>query len=76
MLTISGERKAETKSEEGGVVRMERTYGTFTRSFRLPDHVDAEHIKAQTAHGVLKLTIPKSTEEEAKRTIQVDVAGE
>lgn len=73
VLTISGERKAEAKSEEGGVVRMERSYGTFTRSFRLPEHVDAENIKAHTAHGVLKLNIPKSPEKESKKVIKIDV---
>lgn len=76
VLTISGERKSETKSEEGGVVRMERSYGTFMRSFRLPEHVDPEGIKAHAAQGVLKLTVPKSPEKEEKRTIPVNVEGE
>ncbi len=44
VLTISGERKSETKegSEEEGTLRIERSYGTFMRRFRLPDNVDLE----------------------------------
>ena len=77
VLTISGERKTESKTEEeGGLVRMERSYGSFARSFRLPDHVNVEGIKAQTQAGVLKLTVPKSEEAEAKKTIKIDIGGD
>jgi HSP20 family protein len=71
MLTISGERKRETKSDEKDKVqRFERSYGKFTRSFTLPETVDANNIAADLENGELKLTIPKS--EQAKpRSIQI-----
>ena len=75
---MSGERKEEKKEEgEGGFVRMERSYGRFTRSFRLPPHVDLNAIKAQLNNGVLQLTVPKKQEEESQaKTIKIDVGGE
>jgi HSP20 family protein len=42
LLTISGERKSESKTEEEGMLRVERSYGNFMRRFRLPDNVDVE----------------------------------
>ena len=59
VLTVKGERKAETKDESEGYTRTERTYGSFYRRFTLPDTADAENISAKTEHGVLKLYIPK-----------------
>ncbi|KAL4538247.1 hypothetical protein Ndes2526B_g03434 [Nannochloris sp. 'desiccata'] len=78
VLTMTGERKSEKKEEgEGGFVRMERSYGSFARSFRLPEHVDPSGIKAEMKNGVLQLTVPKKEGEEAKKqTIQIDVGGE
>lgn len=74
---MSGERKEEKKEEgEGGFVRMERSYGSFTRSFRLPPNVDANSIKAEMNNGVLQLTVPKKEEEETKsKTISIEVGG-
>jgi HSP20 family protein len=64
-LTISGTRGATLPSTEqaGGQLRVftsERLSGNFSRSIRLPSHVDAEHIEATFAHGVLSLRVPKS----------------
>ncbi|OGT81195.1 MAG: heat-shock protein Hsp20, partial [Gammaproteobacteria bacterium RIFCSPLOWO2_02_FULL_52_10] len=59
VLTIKGERKAETEEEREGYKRIERSRGTFYRRFNLPDTADAEHIKANSKNGVLELTIPK-----------------
>ncbi len=74
---MSGERKEEKKEEgEGGFVRMERSYGSFTRSFRLPPNVDANAIKAEMNNGVLQLTVPKKEEEGTKpKTISIEVGG-
>lgn len=58
-LTISGQREAEAKHEDEGFYRMERSFGSFTRSFPLPGDADAEAMKAQTQDGVLTITIPK-----------------
>jgi HSP20 family protein len=75
VLTITAERKSEERSEEkGGFVRMERSYGSFARAFRLPEHVDLENIRAELKEGVLQLTVPKRDVEEPKKTISVQVA--
>jgi HSP20 family protein len=75
---MTGERKSESKEEgEGGFVRMERSYGSFHRSFRLPEHVDTSAIKAEMKNGVLQLTVPKKEgEEAAKKKIEINVSGE
>jgi len=71
VLTISGERNAEKETEEKGYRRIERAYGSFFRSFRLPANVDAEKIFAGFANGVLEVHVPKK--EGAKpRTIKVE----
>ncbi len=60
VLTVSGERKFE-KSDDGGTFRrVERSYGTFRRSFALPRGVDSAKVEAKFEDGVLTLTMPKS----------------
>ena len=59
VLTISGHRKTQTTEESAGYTRTERSYGSFSRSFTLPDTAAAEDISAKIEHGVLKLHIPK-----------------
>jgi HSP20 family protein len=73
VLTLSGERKAEKREKKGeGYEYYERTYGSFSRSFRLPDNVDPAGVKASHKNGVLELTLPKR--EEAKpKAIEVKV---
>jgi len=69
---ISGERKAETDVKEENYHRMERSYGTFSRSFSLPSSIDAEHVNAEYKDGQLILTMPKR--EEAKpKTVKINV---
>jgi HSP20 family protein len=71
-LTLKGERKFENAENSKGYHRIERGYGTFARSFTLPDTVDAEKVKAEFSAGVLTITLPKK--EVAKpRAIQVEV---
>jgi HSP20 family protein len=60
MLTISGERKLEKEEKKDNYRRIERSYGTFYRSFSVPDDVDPKQIKAETADGVLRVTLPKT----------------
>jgi HSP20 family protein len=73
ILTIRGERKFEKKVNEENYLRVERSYGSFARSFTLANTVNSEAIKADYQSGVLTLTIPKR--EEAKpRQIKVNVA--
>lgn len=58
VLTIEGEKKEETESGEGRAHRLERSYGRFVRSFKLPA-VDTEGITAAHSDGILKVTLPK-----------------
>ena len=71
-LTISGERTFEKKDTTKGYHRIERNYGTFVRSFSLPNTFDTEHIAAEFKNGVLSVTLPKK--EAAKpRQVKVEV---
>ena len=60
VLTIRGEKKRETKSAEQNFTRIERSYGSFTRSFTLPDHLKSTEVNASFDGGVLTITIPKA----------------
>jgi HSP20 family protein len=71
-LTIRGERKREFETKEDGYHRVERTYGSFARSFTLPTTVNADGVKAEYKDGVLTVTLPPR--EEAKpRQVQIAV---
>ena len=73
-LTLKGERKFEDQIKQEQFHRVERAYGTFSRSFSLPSTVDASKIAAEYKNGVLTVTLP--FREEAKpRTINVEVAA-
>lgn len=73
VLTVSGERTFETKEENESWVRTEMTAGRFTRSFTLPDTIDAENVKADYKNGILELTLHKK-EESKPREIDVQVS--
>jgi HSP20 family protein len=66
-LTISGERKAEHEQREKGWYRIERSFGSFSRSLTLPDGVDPDRIQASFSHGVLEVRIPKPEERKPRR---------
>lgn len=70
VFTLTGERKHETKKEEGGFKRYECVAGKFSRSFTLPEGVDASKVEATLADGVLRVVVPKS-EAEKPRTIAI-----
>lgn len=74
LLTISSEKKQESEVEKQNYARKEFSYSTFRRSFALPEHVDADSLKAKFADGVLKLTINKVKELPKKngKTIKID----
>jgi HSP20 family protein len=72
VLTIRGERKQEKEEKGKKFHRVERYYGSFTRSFTLPDNVDETKIKATFKDGMLNLQIEK-TEEAKPKTIEVKV---
>lgn len=67
ILSIKGERSAESKTENGNFTRVERSHGMFYRRFALPDSADAENISATGKHGVLEITIPKKPETTPRR---------
>jgi HSP20 family protein len=69
-LTVSGERTSEQTEEGEEYVRVERAFGNFHRTFRLPDAVDADNIEAVYEDGVLTITVPK-TEESTRRQIEI-----
>ena len=73
VLTISGERKFEKEEKKKKYHRVERGYGTFMRSFTLPDDADANKIKADFKNGVLTLRLLKSEHAKPKQ-IEVNVA--
>ena len=71
-LYLKGERKFEKEVKEQNYHRVERSYGTFTRTFSLPSSIDADKVTANYKEGVLTLTMPKR--EEAKpKTIKINV---
>src|SRR4030088_3360080 len=72
ILTIRGERKFEKNVNEDNYLRVERAYGTCSRSFTLANSVNADAIKAEYQNGVLTLSIPKREEAKPKQ-IKVNV---
>ena len=72
LLTLSGERKSEHEQNENGFYRVERAYGSFSRSLTLPDGVDTDKISASFDNGVLEITIPKPEERKPRR---IEVGG-
>jgi HSP20 family protein len=74
-LTVHGERKIEKEEKEENFRRVERQYGSFTRSFTLPQTVDTENVSATYDKGVLKITLPKKAEAKPKQ-IKVQVGTE
>ena len=67
ILTIRGERKFETKVSEDNYLRVERAYGSFSRSFSLANSVKSDAIKADYQNGVLTLSLPKREEAKPKQ---------
>lgn len=66
MLTISGEKKSEREEEEEGYHMSERSYGTFRRSFRLPEDVNADKISAKFDKGIMTVTLPRTAKAKPK----------
>jgi HSP20 family protein len=72
VLTLRGERKFDQEVKRENCHRVERAYGTFSRSFTLPNVVDTQSIKAEFKDGVLRVTMPKREEAKPKQ-IQVQI---
>lgn len=67
VLTISGQRRSEHEDRKDGYYRVERAYGSFSRSLTLPDGIDPESIDARFENGVLEVRIPKPSGHERRR---------
>lgn len=72
LLTVHGERKSETRSELGKVLKSEHAVGAFTRSVQLPYRVQNDKVKASYRNGIMTITLPKA-EEHVGRQIPVEV---
>jgi HSP20 family protein len=72
LLTISGERKFQKEKKENNFHSIETQYGTFSRSFSLPENVDASSISAKYNNGILEITVPKDEKKVLKTTIKVN----
>ena len=66
-LTISGEKKQEEKVEKKDYHRVERSYGSFSRSFRLPENVNGAKAKAKFTDGLLEVRLPRTKEAKQKK---------
>jgi HSP20 family protein len=67
VLTVSGERKAEHEAKQEGYHRVERAFGSFSRSLTLPKGIDADAVTANFENGVLEIRIPKPEERKPRR---------
>ena len=72
VINISGERKQQKEQKDENEIRVESIYGSFSRSFSLPENADAENIRAESKDGVLRIHIPKSAQTKPK-AIAIDV---
>ena len=73
-LTVRGERKFEKEEKEENFHRIERRYGSFVRSFTLPNTIDTENVQASYENGVLKIELSKRAEAKPKQ-IKVNITG-
>ena len=71
-LTVSGERKISNEKKEQNFHSIETQYGSFSRSFNLPENADASKINAKYNNGILELSIPKDEKKALKQTIKVN----
>ena len=71
-LTVSGERKAEHETKNEGYYRVERAFGSFSRSLTLPKGIDAEAVTANFDRGVLEIRVPKPEERKPRR---IEIGG-
>jgi len=72
VLTLTGEKKQEVKEERDNVLRLERSYGRFERSFSLPSSVQSDKVRANFHDSVLQIVLPKAEQAKA-RQINIDV---
>jgi HSP20 family protein len=74
VLSIKGEKQEEKEEKEKDYYRRERSFGSFERSFQLPDNIEADKIEANFKNGVLSVTLPKSAEAQ-QQAKKIEVKG-
>ncbi|AMN47625.1 hypothetical protein ACG33_11045 [Steroidobacter denitrificans] len=72
VITVTGERRREKEYKEENEIRVETSYGKFSRSFALPDDIDTEGIQAESKDGVLRVRIPKK-EPTQRKPVSIEV---
>lgn len=72
VITISGERRQEKEHKDENEIRVESLYGTFSRSFSLPENVDPKSVRAESKDGVLRIRIPK-TQAAATKPVSIEI---
>jgi len=72
-LIISGERKVQDEIKEENYYKIESSFGTFSRSFALPEEVDIEQIHAESDNGVLEVTIPKLKKDKIDKVKKIEI---
>ena len=75
VLTVSGERRTELEDKHEGYYRLERAFGSFSRSLTLPEGIDPDAVTAAFDNGVLEVRIPKPAQAKPRR-VQIAVGGE
>lgn len=70
-LTVSGERKFENEKKEKNFHSLESHFGTFSRSFYLPDNIKLDKVEASYTDGILNIIVPKDEKKELKRNISI-----
>jgi HSP20 family protein len=76
MLTLKGEKRAEKEQKDKNFYLSERSYGSFQRSFHVPDGVDRDKVEAGFSNGVLTITMPKTAKAvEQQKKVEVKAAG-
>jgi len=75
MLTISGERRQEREEESEGMHRIERSYGSFSRSIPVPEGADVDNARGNFHNGVLELSIPLPNSKQTSRQIPIQSGG-
>jgi HSP20 family protein len=73
LLTITGERRHEKEHKQENEIRVESFYGTFSRSFSLPEDIDAKRIRAECKDGVLRVRIPKTQPSKTEKPMAIEV---
>jgi len=72
-LIISGERKMKEEMKEGDYYKIESSFGSFSRSFSLPEDVDVENIHAEAKDGVLEVVVPKLKEDKVEKVRKIEI---